>query len=354
MDLDDLSSLQRLDSQNYYDQILGIPDHFLRGWQIGQHARLKRVPDEIQNIVICGMGGSAIGADLACSYAKNQSRVPLLVNREYDLPACAQDKATVVLLSSHSGNTEETLSCFHQAVSRNCSILAVSTGGELEKLAVAAGVDFWKFDHQGQPRAAVGYSLGFMLAAFHLLGVIQNPEQEIVKGISLLNEESKKFTADIPIHKNPAKRYAGQLVGRIPVFFGSDYLTPVARRFKTQVNELAKGWAQFEFLPEADHNTAAGILQPEFLPRDIFALFLESDSDHPRNRLRSQLTRQNFLVEGIACDFYRVPGDTPLANILAGVQFCDFVSYYLAVACDVDPTPIPGIEVLKKSLPGTH
>jgi glucose/mannose-6-phosphate isomerase len=352
MNLDDPALIKNLDKNNYYPEILNFPTHLSEGWRIGQTNPIQFRGTSIENILICGMGGSAIGADLAAAFARNQSKVPIVICRDYDLPAWVAGEHTLVIASSHSGNTEETLSCFKEAKLNGCRILAISTGGQLEKIAVDARSTFWKFSHSGQPRAAVGFSLGFMLSAFTQLDLIEDPTESIENTVGLIQNESANFVLETQIHKNPAKRLAGQMVGRIPIIFGSDYLAPVARRFKTQVNELAKSWAQFELLPEADHNTAAGIEYPETACRQIFALFLESPTDHPRNRLRSQMTKQKFLIEGINCDSYLVPGETPLENICAGVQFCDFVSFYLAIALNVDPTPIPGIAAIKNSMAG--
>ncbi len=352
MDLDDLIGIKKLDESHYYEEIMQFSEHLKMGWGIGVSQPLKKHDGTIDRVIICGMGGSAIGADLAEAYARCECPVPIVVNRDYDLPAWATEKNTLVIVSSHSGNTEETISCFRQAEKRNCTILVVSTGGELQELAKNVSADNWKFNHSGQPRAAVGFSLGLMLSAFYRYGLIKDASCEIEKGIMLVNFESEKFTVESPVAKNPAKRLAGQMVGRIPVIFGSDALAPVARRFKSQVNELAKGWAGFDLLPEGDHNTAAGIAQPEMMHQSLFALFLESASDHPRNRLRSTVTRQNFLLEGIACDHYIVPGETRMENILTGIQFCDYVSFYLAIAYGEDPTPIPGIDAIKKSMSG--
>ena len=350
MDLNDIRGVKELDKSHYYGEIMNLSDHLKTGWGIGVSQPLRRNDIKIDRVIICGMGGSAIGADLAVAYARSECSVPVVVNRDYDLPAWANEKNTLVIASSHSGNTEETISCFRQAEERKCTILVVSTGGELQKLARNEGVDHWKFNHTGQPRAAVGFSLGLILSAFYRYRLIKDASSEIENGIKLVINESKNFTAETPVAKNPAKRLAGQMVGRIPVVFGSDALAPVARRLKSQVNELAKGWAEFDLLPEGDHNTAAGIAQPEMMHQSLFALFLESATDHPRNRLRSSVTRQNFLLEGIACDHYIVPGESRMENILAGIQFCDFVSFYLAIAYGEDPTPIPGIVAIKKSM----
>ena len=123
--------------------------------------------------------------------------------------------------------------------------------------------------------------------------------------------QQEQFFAHVPAALNPAKRYAGQMMGRWVTIFGSGILAPVARRWKTQVNELAKAWAQYELLPEADHNTLTGVLEPQNSLPGILALFLRCPADHPRNRLRSELTRKLFMVEGINTDDIHALGENP-------------------------------------------
>ncbi|HEX2981329.1 MAG TPA: SIS domain-containing protein [Anaerolineaceae bacterium] len=130
----------------------------------------------------------------------------------------------------------------------------------------------------------------------------------------------------------------------------SGYLAPVARRWKGQISEVAKAWAQFEFLPEADHNTMAGLLNPEEMLEHILVLFLRSSAEHPRNRLRSDLTRKGFMQEGLNTDFIDAAGDSPLAHIWTTLHMGDYCAYYLAMAYGVDPTPVEAIEGLKAEM----
>ncbi len=278
-------------------QINGLPDQLQAAWDLGSSFPLPDLP-AVQQVVVAGMGGSAIGADLLAAYAAPVSPVPVIVHRDYRLPAWVRGPQTLVICSSHSGNTEETLFAFQQALERKCSLLAITTGGKLAAFAQAQGVTVWQFEHQGQPRAAVGYSFGLLLAALYRLNLLSDPSAPLEDALHAMRNLQTNLIPQVPVMLNAAKRLAGQLVGRSVVIFGADYLEPVARRWKGQMNEIAKAWAQFELLPEADHNTLAGLNNPENLLSQLIALFLEAPSNFPRNRLRLDLTRQFFMTSG--------------------------------------------------------
>jgi len=349
MDLDNLSSFTHLDSQGYIDHIESLPDQLLGAWELGSKQDLPAWQG-IRQIVIAGLGGSAIGADLLAAFVEPTCRVPLLVHRDYGLPAWARGSETLVIASSHSGNTEETASAFKNAQEQGCRILAVSTGGWLAEAARSSGHPLWSFRHDGQPRAAVGYSFGLLLAAIARLGFIPDPAKEVETAVAAMRAQQDHLRPDVPVVNNPAKRIAGQLMGRWVTVVGAGVLAPVARRWKGQVNELAKAWAQFEFLPEADHNTLAGVMHPqEHLPRMV-ALFLRGPADHPRHRLRLDLTRKAFMLEGIGTDFIDAQGNTPLANQWTALIYGDYTAYYLAMAYGVDPTPIDTIQAFKREM----
>jgi len=297
------------------------------------------------------MGGSAIGADLVAAFTQPLCSLPVLIHRDYDLPGFASGPATLVVCSSHSGNTEETLSSFQQAQERNCRIVVISRGGKLGELAGSYQLPFWKFVHAGQPRAAVGYSFGLLLALLVRLGLVPDQTDAIQMAVQAMRSLQEHLPPEVPVAQNPAKRYAGQLMGRIVTIVASGALAPVARRWKGQINEIAKASAQFEILPEADHNTLQGLAFPEnTLNAHSMTLFLNSSSDHPRNRLRSDLTRQAFMLEGLGTDFVRARGEHPLSHMWTLVLFGDYVAYYLAIAYGVDPTPIPALENFKKAM----
>lgn len=349
MNLDDQIKFTQLDPEDMLAQIDGLPEQLQAAWELGGRLPLPEW-EGIERVLIAGMGGSAIGADLLAAYIEPLCLVPVTVHRNYGLPAWARGPETLVIASSHSGNTEETLAAFELATANGCRVIAVTSGGELASGARQSGATLWTFEHAGQPRAAVGYSFGLLLAAFSRLGFIPEQDGELVIAIQALRAQQKNLRADVPAVHNPAKRMAGQLLGRWVVVFGADALAPVARRWKGQINELAKAWAQFEALPESDHNTLAGVLNPEQALSNTMALFLRASSYQARNLLRTDLTKKIFMLEGLNTDFFDAHGDTTLSNLWTALHFGDYTAYYLAMAYGVDPTPVDAIEELKNEM----
>ena len=350
MNLDDLERFKQLDTLNMLGEIDNLPDQLALAYQLGMKHDL---PDwkNFRQVVIAGMGGSAIGADLLASYCASLAPLPVSVHRDYSLPLFARGDETLVICSSHSGNTEETLDAFESARKAECRIVVVCTGGELAKRAKENNVPVWTFDHVGQPRAAVGFSFGLLLAMFERLGFLPDQSNEMEDAVASMKRTQQHLKADVPAVKNPAKRYAGQLMGRWVTFMGSGLLSVVARRWKGQINEVAKAGANFEFLPEADHNTLAGTKNPEeTLNAHTMTLFLRAPSDHPRNRLRSDLTRKAFMLEGMNTDYIDARGETPLAHMWTSILFGDYMAYYLAMGYGVDPTPIQALVEFKEAM----
>lgn len=349
MDLNHLENLSEIDPENMIAQIDGLPEQLETAWNLGLSQPLPQM-SAVSLVVIAGMGGSAIGGDLLAGVIADRSPVPVLVQRDYDLPAYANGRETLVVVSSHSGNTEESLSALTAAVQNRCQVVTISTGGKLQRISEQSGISNWKFVHQGQPRAAVGYSFGLLLALMVRLGLVSDPSLEIEAAVNAMREQKKVLTAGVPVNKNPAKRMAGQMMGRDVTIFGSGHLAATARRWKTQINELAKAQAAFELLPESDHNTLAGSCNPEKVLEQSFKIFLQSNLYHTRNILRTQLTRESFMQQGLNTDSYQAMGESKIEQVWSTVQFGDYVAYYLALAYDIDPTAIAPISALKEKM----
>jgi glucose/mannose-6-phosphate isomerase len=349
MDLNDFNAFNQHDPQNMLAEIDNLPAQLEKAWKLGQSQPLAEMTG-IRQVIIPGMGGSAIGADLLAAYITPSCPIPVIVHRDYGLPAWAHGPETLVIASSHSGDTEETLDSFSEALHKKCKLMAVATGGQLAEHAMQAKIPLWKFEHAGQPRAAVGFSFGLLLAIFARLGLIPGPAKELAGAVDAMKKQQETLRADVPVSQNPAKRLAGQLVGRWVNVYGSGCLAPVARRWKSQINEIAKAGAGFEVLPEADHNALAGLINPaDFLSRTA-TLFLSAPSDHPRNHLRGELTRQGFMNEGLNTDVYEAQDGSPLASIWTTLHFGDYTAYYLAMAYGVDPTPVEVLENFKVAM----
>jgi len=350
MNLDDLDYFKRIDTKNILAEIDNLPDQLGFAYQLGLKLDLPDWKD-VRQVVLAGMGGSAIGGDLLAGYCASLCPIPVTVHRDYDLPLSARNAQTLAICISHSGDTEETLSSFESASKAGCYIVALGTGGELAKRAEANGIPCWIFDHGGQPRSAVGFTFGLTLAMFERLGLVPVQKEAVEDAIASMKRSQKHLLAEVPTARNPAKRYAGQLMGRWVTFMASGILTAVARRWKEQINKLAKAGANVEELPQADHNTLAGTVNPQqTLNAHTMTLFLRAPSDHPRNRLRSDLTRQAFMLEGMNTDYIDARGNTPLAHIWTSILFGDYMAYYLAMGYGVDPEPITALTDFKETM----
>lgn len=349
MNLDQYTQFSALDPSDMLSHIVGLPEQLQKAWELGLSLKLPSM-QPVNCVVIAGMGGSAIGADLLASFLSDKATVPVFIQRDYGLPAFAFGKETLVVVSSHSGNTEESLSAFEAASRSKCQVVVITTGGRAMDEARSLGVPTWTFVHKGQPRAAVGFSFGLLLALFVRLGLISDLSQDVHETVKLMQEFRKELNVESPIKSNPAKRLAGQLVGRHVTIFGSGFMAPVARRWKCQINEVAKAIASFEILPEADHNTLSGICHPQGELDKEIAIFLQASCDQARNQKRVLETRQIMMTEGLNTDLITAKGESRLEQMWTSILYGDFVSYYLAMQYEVDPTAIEPIWALKEAM----
>lgn len=350
MNLDDLDLFKKIDTQNLLAQIDALPDQLQTAWGLGQNQTLPAFAGT-QNIVIAAMGDSALAAELTVASVSSKIRLPVTTHRGYGLPSYANGRQTLVVCISHSGNTEEVLDSFESAVKNDCSILVISAGGELEKRASAKNIPVWKYDYAGSSSAAIGYAYGLLLAFFTRLGFIPDPSKDVTEAVAMMKRSQQHIRADVIAAKNPAKRYAGQLVGRWVTFVGTENLAPVARRWKMQVNQWAKAGANFEVIPEAVHSTLAAVLNPgETLNAHTMTLFLRTPSDHPQNRLRSDSMRQAFMLEGLNTDVIDARGESLIAHLWTLIIFGDYMAYYLAMAYHTDPSDEYAVVNFKRSI----
>lgn len=350
MNLNDLEQMKQLDPENMIGHIDGLPDQLAAAWALGQSQPLPEWQD-VKHIVVAGMGGSAIGADLLAAYGEPQLKASLTTHRDYGLPAWVSAD-TLVVCSSHSGNTEETLAAYEAAKAAGSKILVVCTGGTLAALAQQDGHPLWQFEHKGQPRTAVGYSFGLLLALVGRLGLLPDPAAELADAVAAMKAQQANFRADVPDISNPAKRMGGQLMGRWVTMYGAGLMAPVARRWKAQINENSKAAASFEVIPETNHNALQGLLQPEAQFNASMSLFLLAAHDDKRNQKRTELTRTAVMVEGQNTDMITAVGDTRMANLWTALHYGDYVSFYLAMAYGYDPTPVPALAAFKKEMAG--
>lgn len=349
MNLNDPKLYKKLDPEDMIGHINGLPAQLAAAWKLGSSLDLPTWT-AIRQVVVAGMGGSAIGSDLLSAFAEPALTASWVTHRDYGLPSWARGPETLVICSSHSGNTEETLSAFEAAQAAGCRILAIATGGALASAAEKTKLPLWTFDHQSQPRTAVGFSFGLLLAAAARLNLIPDPSADLADAVTAMQEQQRTLFPEMPDTANSAKRMGGQFMGRWITIYGAGLLAPVARRWKTQINENAKAQASFELIPEADHNTLQGVVQPERLFPATMAIFLRSSHNQPRLERRAELTRMAIMLQGQNTDTITAQGSSRLAHMWTALHYGDYASYYLALAYGLDPTPVPMLAELKEKM----
>ena len=273
----------------------------------------------------------------------------MCVVRGYDLPAFVDD-ASLVVACSHSGNTEETLSAYEQALARGARTAVVTKGGRLLELAQTAGAPAIVYEYEGGPRSAIGHQLMALLAIGERVGLLDAQRDAVAEAVTLLRAQREELGFATPAARNPAKQLAARLAGRLPVAVGAGVLAVAAYRWKTQLNENSKVWALYEELPELDHNTIVGFGLPERLVPDLHVIFLGHPALHPRLLLRYDGTAAALSDAGVTNERVDARGESALAQVLTGIYYGDWVSYYLALLNGVDPSTVAPIETLKQRL----
>ncbi len=350
-DLDQLDRLAALDSSSMMGLLQSFPAQIAGAAQVAKTLSIPAFPG-IANLVICGMGGSAIGGDVIRAAVAATLRIPMIVVRDYRIPGFV-DSSSLVFASSYSGNTEETLSAYEQARTAGAAIICLTSGGKLASLARSHNYPVIQLPAGLPPRAALGYSTALLLGAMSALGLVPDLTSILQETVDLLTRLSLRYGPDESEHNNHAKKIARSLHGRlIAVYASSAILDPAAVRWRGQMEENAKTLAFHHLLPEMNHNELVGWEYPPELLGQIGVIFLRDHGDHPQVQRRFDLTME--LVRRKAGVMHEVwsEGDSLLARIFSVVCLGDFVSFYLACLNSVDPTPVPVIETLKQRLGG--
>jgi glucose/mannose-6-phosphate isomerase len=306
-----------------------------------------RPRDSSAGLVVCGMGGSAIGGDLAKAALGDRATRPITVVRGYALESWTPPES-FVLCASYSGNTEETLACFEAAGAAGAQRAVLTTGGRLAELARAEGVPVIGVPAGMQPRAAVIYMTIGVMECAALCCAAPALHSEIDMSTALLERLVEDWGPDAP-EDALSKRIARELQGRVPVIHGADATVAVARRWHTQLNENSQAPAFWSELPEANHNEVCGWERgAQIAP--FAAVFLEDADQHPRVGRRVELMCEEADRAGAPTVVVPGRGESRLERVLAQVLLGDLVSVYLAVLDGIDPTPVEAIERLKASL----
>lgn len=342
-------AIRKFDGSQMRATIASMPVHLrdalVRAKDTLAGVKLDRV---YSNIVLGGLGGSAIGGDLVRSYLGNDLAIPFEIVRGYDLPASARNN-TLVIISSYSGNTEESLSLFDQALARGLRPVCITAGGKLLEQARTLNLTTVTLPAGFQPRAALAYSFASVLMVLESAGVTSGEEVKIQNAATLCAElasEYQNLSSD-----NTALSLARDLVHSVPVIYSSDVLGTVNVRWRGQIHENAKHFAFGSVLPEMNHNEINGWQLPHDLIQHFSAIMLRSPKDeHPRVQKRFEVLTEILREKGVQVHSVEAAGDDRLSRMFSLIVLGDWVSFYLAMLTEVDPTPIPSIDRLKEAL----
>jgi len=349
IDLDNLKNYEKIDLSGMLGHLREFPVQCHRAWQNASNFSLPQDYNRVNKIVILGMGGSAIGGELVRRLALLEKKIPVWVHREYGLPPFL-DENTLLIASSYSGNTEETLSSFTESLKIPAKKMVLTTGGTLGKLAEKENIPILSIDYKAPPRVAFPHSFVPLLGILQKLSLLEDKSAEFHEVIKVLEKLSTEINESIPLTSNPAKQLATNLSERLIVIYGAGIFSEVAQRWKGQMNENGKSWAFYEVFSELNHNAVVGYEFPSSMGERIMVVLLHSDLLHSRISTRYRLTAEILAKAGVRHEQIEAQGDSPLAQMMSLVLFGDWVSYYLAILNNADPTPVSTIDYLKNRL----
>lgn len=341
-------SIATYDKSNMRKLLLEFPKQITEAVKIGNEAEVSYTSSDIHSIVLTGLGGSAIGGDVLRSYLSDELRVPIFVNRHYFLPEFVNEK-TLVIVSSYSGNTEETIAAHHDAAKRGAKVLCISSNGETAKLAAKYKHPLITIPKGFPPRAALGYSFFPTLIAMSNMKLIASKEKEIKETISLLKKKSKVYSSLNA--QNTALDIAKHLYTKLPVIYSSaDRFDVVNVRWRGQLAENAKVLAFGHVLPEMNHNELVGWKVLRRIMQDMAVVFLRDKGDHKRVQIRMDITKDIASQFASSTIDVESEGKSLLTRMFSLIYLGDWVSLYLAILNGVDPTPVKVIDYLKNEL----
>jgi glucose/mannose-6-phosphate isomerase len=342
-------NILRHDTLNMRKLLIEFPQQIEGAIRIGKSAKVSLKPSRIRNIVVTGLGGSAIGGDLLRSFLADELAIPFAVNRHYFLPEYV-DANSLVIVSSYSGNTEETIAAHEDARKRKAQVLCISSNGETERLAKKYKHALVKIPTGFPPRAALGYSFFPVLVLLARLKLAKLKEKQMKETVALLRSKVDEYTSLDP-QINHALALARRLHNRIPIVYSpAEWYDSVNLRWRGQFSENAKVLAFGHVVPEMNHNELVGwkILRQQM--KEMAVIFLRDRAIHHRVAVRMNIMKT--IISEYAAEIIEVEseGNSLLARMFSLIYLGDWVSFYLAILNGVDPTPVKVIDYLKNEL----
>ncbi len=351
--LDNQKQIVALDTQNMRGSIAALDTQCQQAWKESRAVRVPVSYRKVDNIVIAGMGGSALGGDMITALFYQRLSIPITVVNRYDVPGFVGQN-TLCIISSYSGSTEETVSAFHHARRKGARIMVIAAGGTLAKLARRYRIPAYIFDPchnpSQQPRMGLGYSVMGQLGLLCQAGVLRMTNNTVNKTINAISIAHKRYAPNIKTAENKAKQAADILHGKIPVIIAAEHLSGNAHVMANQINENSKTFAIYFLISELNHHLMEGLRFPQQNKQLLTFVFLESTKYQAANIKRIAITRQVLKKAGIQSLSHATPGSTALEQAFSVLVYGSYVNYYLALLHNIDPSPIPYVDYFKKAL----
>ncbi|MFQ6067009.1 MAG: bifunctional phosphoglucose/phosphomannose isomerase [bacterium] len=345
---DDRKSLEKIDRGKMWKLLFDFPLQCRRATRLADNLPLSP-PPKLKNTVVCGLGGSAIGGDILKTLLFQKLKIPILINRTYDLPRLV-DEETLVFAVSYSGNTEETISAYEECKKRRSFLISICSGGKLKDLSKQDEVPCIIVPSGMPPRTTVGYLSLPMLRILERLKWIE--PQNYDELLRVLGKVRERCHPEVPLSKNPAKFLAQELLGKIPLAYGVEGKTDViAHRLKTQFNENSKILAAWNVFPELNHNEIVGWgAEGKIDLKRFYPIFVRDQKNGEKIKKRIEVTQSVIKKRKVKWAEIWTEGKDKLTRVFSAIYMGDWVSFYLAIAQEVDPTPVKPIDFLKKEL----
>jgi len=347
--LDDTESLKTLDAQGVITAIENLDQQIKQAFNEPGRIEIPKTYKDIHRVLFCAMGGSALGAEVVRGVFSRSLKRPILVNRDYHLPAFVNNK-TLIFLSSYSGNSTETVNCCREVIERELPTIGLTSGGQIQKMLTEHNLPVYVFKPEHNP-APSRYGIGYMTAAplefLRRLQVIEVDDKEIKNTVDLLKKRTELFGIDVPQKDNVAKRTALEIRNKIPVVVTAEFLQGTARVLANQFNETGKNLAASFVLPELNHHLLEGLSFPTSNQKNVIFLFVSSPLYTKEMKRRVQVTKEIVKENNIDILEFIPNGESQLTQAFEVIQFGSYISFYLAMLNATNPYPTPWVETLK-------
>jgi len=357
--LDEAKKFSSRESQNVLESIYLLKEQCLDALESASSFSLEKSEGSplgfkgIKNVVVAGMGGSALGAHIARSLLGDSLKSPIFIINNYELPGFVNEE-TLVILSSYSGGTEEVLACFKEAKIKKAKMAVLTLGGELLELArknkVPACVYSAEFNPSGAPRMGLGFAVFGIIGILSKAGLVNFGKAETKKAVLALTKFSKEFGADISTSKNTVKKIALKLYDKTPVLVGSEFLIGNLHAMQNQIQETAKNLAVYFELPELNHHLMESLQNPKRIKKELFFLFFESNLYHKRNIKRYGITKDVVKMNGVDAVSYKLKSKNKISQGMEMLVFGSYLSFYLGALYGASPLKIQWVDYFKKRM----